>query len=571
MKNWRLTLLALPIVLGAAACGGGGDEGPVDGSTGGAPPLASCSSDSNCGASAGCVANHCVQRRSDIGKWAFEIDPPAGSGSQLTEIPAAGNKTASLTASAELTLKFQFVAGMGTAATVPQPASVLLTIPSTIPGRPDLSFQANLQQGTQTAAVLVPDAIRGRSATVTLLPLPPADQTVPPYTFTVMIPLPGAPLQPLQLPANPSTISGQLQDALNKPKANYTARAFQNGILVSTAASTTASTTNQAGGFAIALPAGLGGNNTASNVTVQLTPDAGGADPWINLQPFPLSQASTDLGVITLPSYAAANAFQVTAHGDDAARTPAVGATIRAFTALPSDDVRLTAQFLRDAYTDGSGLANLSLIPGDSNVARPYVLSVVPAAGSTWASQCLADVDVLWHGTTGAPMLLQDVTLHPRPVVTGTMVSAGGTPVGNVVVTATSGAVAASSCLGAPTTTSVTTTSTGSFTLPLDPGTYTLDYDPPGGSSVPRMTVPAVDIPAIATMDLGPVQLPTPALVEGDVISATSGAVPNATVRIFEPACDMPAGCAMKPTLRAQTQTDANGHFRAVVAASPSN
>jgi len=568
--------LAVPVLLGAVACAGGGGGGiQVDGGgtgTGGGPPLATCSSDGNCGATAGCVSNRCVPRKTDLGDWSIEIDPPAGSGSQVTELPAVGTKAGTLTASPELTLMFQFTAGTGAAAAVPQSAAVLLTVPSIIPGHPDLSFQANLQQGTQTAPLLVPDAIRKRTATVTLLPLPPADQMGPPYNFTVAIPAPGAPLLPLQLPSNPSTISGHLQNALGEAKMKYTARAFQGNVLVSTAASTTGSTNNQVGGFAVAVPAGIGtGNDAAGGVTVQLTPDPGGSDPWINLLPFPLSQANTDLGVITLPGYAVANSFQVTAHGDDATKTPAVGATIRGFTALDSGDARLTTQFLRDAYADVTGLANLSLIPGDSNVPRQYVLSVVPPAGSVWAAQCIPDVPVVWHGTTGAPTLLQDVTLHLRPVVTGTVVSASGTPVANVVVTATGGGPAASSCLAGPATTTVTTTSTGLFTLPLDPGTYTMDFDPPSGSAVPRMTRPGpIDVPPTPNTDLGLVPLPAPALVEGDVISTTGDGIPSATVRIFRPLCDT-TPCSMKPVLQAQTQTDANGHFRAIVAATPSN
>jgi hypothetical protein len=65
--------------------------------------------------------------------------------------------------------------------------------------------------------------------------------------------------------------------------------------------------------------------------------------------------------------------------------------------------------------------------------------------------------------------------------------------------------------------------------------------------------------------------------VEGDVLKApatpTTPAtpLPNATVRLFEPrvACPTMGPCA--PWLRATTQTDANGHFRAIVAAPGTN
>lgn len=572
MNRHLCAMLAALTSIGAAACAGAKDSNsPSDAGIGGAPPFATCSSDTNCGTNAGCVANRCVQRQADLGNWAIEIDPPGDSASALTEIPAAGTMPV-LQASATLMLQVSFTAGTGPTVVVPETATVIVTIPSVIPGRPDLAFQANLSPGTEAAMVLVPAAIRGRAATVTLIPVSPADQSFPPYPFTVTIPATGSNLPTQPLPTNLSTVRGQLRDALGTPKGKYTARVFRNGVFVSTTGSTSPGPDNGAGNFAVALPAGIGkGNDLTDRITLQLAPDSASADPWITFSPIALTQANTDLGTIMLPGYAGANPFQVTVHGDEQGGVgpPEIGATVRAFTALPSGDDRFTTQFYRDATTDAQGSASLSLIPGDSRVPRPYTVSVVPASGSIWASQCIANVGAPWNGVAAPLTLLQDVTLTRRPAITGTVVSAGGTPVANVVVTATGGSTAPDSCLPAASATSATTNAAGSFFLPLDPGVYQLDYEPPSGSAVPRMT--ELNVAVAADMPGRLVQLPAPALVEGDLLDATYIPLPNATVRIFEPRCEMVTPCTTPPLLRAQTLTDGNGHFRVVVAATPKN
>jgi hypothetical protein len=564
MRSAPLAALAALMSVGAVACSAAKpQDANADSGTGGAPPLVNCSADVSCGSNAACVANRCVQRISDLGSWAIEIDPPAGSGSQLTEKPAAG-RTPTIAANGELMLQVPFADSATTA--VPKSATVVVTIPSAIPGQTALAFQANLQPGVPIATVPVPDTIRGQAATVSLIPLPPADQSAPPYTFAVTIPATGSVLPRLALPSSPSIITGQVQDALHATKGNYTARAFQGDVLVSTAGSTSMTTNNAAGTFSILLPPGIGtGTDAADGVALELAPDAGSGDPWITFLPFSVTSASDILkNPVTLPSYAVTNDFQVTVHGGDPDQTPEVGAAVRAFTTFPMTDDRFNTKFFRQTNTNAGGVANLSLIPGDSRVPRTYVVSVVPAPGSLWASQCLS-ADALWNGGMAATSL-RDVTLTRRPSITGTVVSAGGTPVANVVVTAIRGKVLPTdSCLPAPGTTSVTTNAIGQFSLPLDPGNYQLEYDPPVGSAVPRWTELNVGITSSGTTRL--VQLPAPALVEGDVQSAVGQSVPNATVRIFEPRCEM-LPCTTPPLLRGQTQSDGNGHFRVVVPAS---
>jgi hypothetical protein len=260
-----------------------------------------------------------------------------------------------------------------------------------------------------------------------------------------------------------------------------------------------------------------------------------------------------------------ANPFRVTAHGDDAGQTAVPGARVRAYTTLGGGDPRLTVRFFRDGQTDASGAAQLQLIPGATVEPQRSTVSVVPPPDSLWASACVADVPAQWIGANAPAALLRDVVLKQRPVITGTVLSAGSTPVANVTVTAKGRTAATPPCLPGPAESATLTDAAGSFTLPVDPGAYRLEYDPPTGSPVPRMTELDVVVDKAQTRI---VRLPAAVVVEGDVRDAAGNPLPFATVRIYSP-CTPP--CAAPTLLRAETQADANGRFRAVVAAPSPN
>jgi hypothetical protein len=559
MTRARSTSPAALLLLAAISCAGSKDAlspGTGTGGSNGIPPVA-CSNDSQCGSAGGCVAGVCVPKSTDLDAWAVEIDPPGASGSQLTELVSLAAALPVLTADAETQLDVPFANSANGSATVPATGSVILTVPSRIPGRPDQTFSANVLPGSTTVTLLVPAGIRSLDATVRLIPSSPADQATPPFTFPITIPPSVSPLATLQLPTTLLTIRGQLLDALGQGKGQFTARAFRSGILVSTTSSTSASSGNAAGSFILMLADGVG------DLNVQLSPDGGAVDPWITLSSVAFTPPSTNLDTIVLPDYPVANSFRLAVHGGDLDQTPVSGAGVRAFTTLADGDARGSTKFVRDGSTDASGNALLSLIPGDTRP-RSYSVSIIPPAGSVWASQCLASVTAPWNGPNAPAALLQDVTLIRRPTLAGTVLSANGAPVGNVVVTATNRSAPVDSCLSGPAATSTTTNAMGAFSLPLDPGTYQLEYDPPTGSSVPRQTEMDVQVTTDANRI---VRLPTAALVAGQLQDAHNMALPNAAIRIFKPRCASTAGCTLPPQLLAETQSDATGHFRAVVAA----
>jgi hypothetical protein len=564
--NWIAAILAS---LGAMSCTSAAKDSwnsNPDGASFDAPPAITCSNDSSCGSGGACVANRCVSRAPNLATWAIEIDPPLRSGSQLTELPSLGSATLMITASSEFELTIPLRGGPSAGTALPTSAGVVVSVPSQIPGRPDLSFQSTLDldmsnPASASARVKMPDALRGRMATVSLIPLPPSDEKTPPHKFTIPIPLAGQPLFAPDPPATARALRGLVLDAINNPKVQFTARAFWNGALVSTAATTEATMTNAAGNFVLLLPVGTG-----DDITLELAPFSGTSDPWVTYPGLSLTEPSTDLGTIKLPAVLKTTPFQVTIHGGEAGDTPVSGATVRAYSTLEGGDARVSARFVRDGISDSGGTANMSLMPGDTNNPRPYTLSVVPPAGSMWATQCFDNVPAQWPGT--APVtLLRAVMLPRRAVITGSLLSASGVPVANARVAATGGDPPMPRCLAGPSSTSTTTDATGSFTLPLDPGTYQLEFDPPPGSPFPRMIESGVKVTTAPTHRV--VRLPTPVLVEGEVLKAPGIPLPDATVRIFEP---RPTTTDPGPPfLRAATQTDANGRFRAIVAAPSTN
>jgi hypothetical protein len=352
-----------------------------------------------------------------------------------------------------------------------------------------------------------------------------------------------------------------VRDAFGDPKTGYAARAFQQGFLVSSNGTTSASA-NSPGTFVLSLPAG-----TSAGIALELAPENSAPEPWITFnEPLSLTQPNTDLGVIALPGYLVANMLRLPARGNDAIRTPVADARVRAYTKLDGGDARVSTIYVRDGITDAMGGANLQLVPGPTGVPLKYTVSVVPSPGAPWASRCVDDVLVEWTGQAQASPLAE-VPLVPRPVVSGVVLSATGAPITDLVINATRTPTPAPPCLPSPTTTSVTTSATGRYELPLDPGTYQLDYIPTPGSAIPRLTVPDVMVES----DLArPVVMPAPALIEGDLRQDdTNAPLPYTTIRFFEPQCRTTAACTQPPLLRAETQSNADGHFRAIIAAPP--
>jgi hypothetical protein len=538
------------------------------------------------GSGANCSTISCVPGAINLFPLAVEITPPVGSGAALTEILTAEGSNGgqyTLLADTPSPVTATFVAAQGGA--VPGNANIVLDVHSQIPGRPDLTFQSTASTGTDPVSgrpmistqLAVPSGRlqTGAAATLSLLPLSPDDQQTPPYYASVTLNTTGPP--PVSLPSDNISLSGTLVDSVNNPlKTTFVARAFQGSTLVSSAPLITMS---NGGTFKLAIPSAVA--QAGGAVTIQLTPQSQ-TDPWFIFASFQLPTPPVgplSIGKVMLSAYTPVNQFNVLVEGTDSSRVS--GATVTAQTTLGtslSDNLtnKGSTSFARSGVTDSNGTAVLPLLPGTTDVPVNYTIAAVPPLGSPWATTCSDPknpVQAIGNGnvTTAGGQPLATLKLSPRPVLTGHVTNGYGWPVAGVTITATPGSNPTGNCtstLAAPGTT--TTDVNGAFMLPLDPGSYQLDYDPPTGSSAPRYTETGVNVAGTGTIQHDRM-LQLGGLVSGTVsLNTTHDLVPSATIKLFQPCSSSPgATCSTPPFLLGQGVSDTNGHFQIVVPVNP--
>ncbi len=534
----------------AGGWGGSLGTGGLNGGMGGA--IGSGSGATN----GGCLTDVCVAPLTNHVAWAVEVDPPSSSAYAHTQIAsrdvASDAPFVAETASA-VSVVFSAPTNGGS---VPTSANAVLTVSPIVPGRPDLVYQSTAvaTANTTTAMLLVPQDAFSTAATLSLIPLPPADQQRPVYPFSVTVSSNVA----VTLPSGDLLLSGQLLDSVqSRLPATFVAKVFQNGVQVSNAP-----LTQLDGSFQLQIPGAAAGGP----LTLELLPTS--SDPLVTSAPFAVT-AGTKLGTITLPAYVKADRFSVAVKDGT---IPLSGVSVRAQTSLGatagSGTVTGTAQYAVSGTTDAGGNVTLQLLPGST-----YAIAATPPPGSLYASECVPMVRTVAGSNSngGAPPNVKTIDVTLRPVLSGTVRTAGGTPIPNVSVSATGTPDPYPPCAAPSTATASTTTdASGRFRLPLDPGTYQLDYDPPSGSAAPRLTEWLVTVSGAGTV-LHDITLPPGALVAGSVTGASNEALSSAVVRFFQVRCTGPTDCQgpnrIPPLLIGKALTNLQGQFRMVVPA----
>lgn len=126
-----------------------------------------------------CTTTACLPLVAPSAAWTIEIDPPSSpdAGVTFTAPPPLGpDQTLHLMADSLSPVTATFTAPANTAP--PSVAAVILTVPSSIPGRPALTFQPQAtatSNNITTGSLLVPSKLvqAGVAATLALVPLPP--------------------------------------------------------------------------------------------------------------------------------------------------------------------------------------------------------------------------------------------------------------------------------------------------------------------------------------------------------------------------------------------------------------
>jgi hypothetical protein len=535
-----------------------------------------CQSDDACGEGRACSAGTCLPRAAPPATWSIELAPTSDSAAGFTElVDVALPATAfDLTATPKVTL----TGTLALDATSPPltVAHIVLTVPASIPDRPDLQLETDLRPATGPAApsfmLSIPSGAVGRAGTLRILPEAPDNLTHAAASLAVTV----APMLALPIASKTFIVRGRMLSALGDPLGGLVARAFQSGDLVSNVVATTITNNSTSDGtFTLMVPANQVGAAATQAISVELeAADADALLPHFWSKPFALA-ANADLGDVHLPALPQANGFRFVFHGDTSQDPAVTGAIVRARILL-ADDMTGTTDFVRDGLTDAAGGVTLSLFPGTTAETRPYDIAVIPAAGSAYAATCLEKFPLATGGSNA-------FVLARRTVVSGTVVGDDGTAAAGVVILATRTASAQTTACDAyasPPSETTTTVSSGGFSLFLDPGTYRFDYDPPAGAPFPRLTEtgvvvasPPSDIDggsdaadASAPTASRTVRLPPGAVVEGTLRDVAGQPLPLAAVRFYGASCADPTTCAgTGPGLEAQARADANGHYRAVI------
>jgi hypothetical protein len=543
-----------------------------------------CQSDDACGEGRACSAGTCLPRAAPPATWSIEVAPTSDSAAGFTElVDVALPATAfDLTAKPKAALAGTLVLDANTAPLTV--AHLVLTVPASIPGRPDLQFETDLKPALGSTppsfALSIPSTIVGRAGTLRILPGAPDNLTHPATSDAVTV----APTLEVPISSKTLTVKGRLLSAIGDPQGGLIARAFQGGVLVSNVVETTADTkTLNDGAFTLMVPSSQAGPATAQAISVELEAAMTDAlEPHFWTKPFALL-TNANLGDIHLPALPLPNSFRLVFHGDADQGPSVAGAIVRARTVL-TDDVTETIDFVRDGLTDAAGGITLSLFPGTNADLRLYDIAVIPPASSFYAFTCLEKFPLATGGTPTAPQnVLLD--LARRAVVSGTIVGDDGSEVAGVVIVATRTAgprPTTCDAYASPPTVTTTTGAHGAFTLNLDPGTYRFDYDPPAGAPYPRLTETGVVVaspPADGGVDggvnggsdagTGPartVRLLPSAIVEGMLRDVAGAPLPLAAVRFYDATCGDPLACGGSgPVLQAQARADSTGHYRAVI------
>jgi hypothetical protein len=528
-----------------------------------------CVSDMQCGAGSACTSGACIPRASR-GTWAIELVPRSDSSAATTQIAAVmfsdGDNV--LTADAKVSVTGDLPIGSALAGD----SHINMTVPTAIPGHPDLQFETDWSTPNSAPpppfVLTVPAGALGQVATFRLLPQPPRDAAQPPVTIQAVL-TPAINLAPVN---QSHFVTGRVVTPDPNLAGGFIARAFAGGQLVSNVDTVTSSNSNGNGGFRLEIPnqvIALG-----QPITIQITP-AGSqfTTPRFTTPAITLVDGvdNLDLGDLNLPTVGFASLFRFKVVGPD--HQPVNGATVRARTVISSDSSG-AIELVRDGSTDPAGNVDLPLVPGSDGAAQSYDVSVIPPAGSSAGIACINALAITGGAQVpggGEPPVTAVLSLPSKVLLAGTILSADGEPVSGVALGAIRTAVdPATNCASSIVAPLASTNSgpDGTFQLMVDPGTYRLDFDPPAGAAVPRLTETGVVVTA-GQDATRVVQMLSGALLTGRVLGSDGKALPSAEVRFYEIACVDQTSCfgaaRVEPILRADTHTDSAGAFRAVV------
>jgi hypothetical protein len=525
------------------------------------PTPTACIKDIDCSGGASCTNGTCIPRAAG-GSWAIELLPTSDSSAAQTQLAAvnfSNDKSNILTADAKATITGDLPEGEALIGH----SHVILTIQTPIPGHADLQFQTDwltTTSGPMPFSLTLPASTLGSNATFLLSGLSPADEAQPPENVQVKL----ATVNHLVIVHNSYYVNG----TITNPSGAFVAHALSGGQVVSNNFKIQSDNT-----FRVAIPKQVAQAPSAQPITIEVVPSGSQySTPRFTTPPITFgSNTEIIIGTLNLPAIGFAALFRFKVAGPD--QKPVFGAIVRAHTVLASDESG-SSELVRDGTTDANGNVDLPLLPALNGGNQIYDVSVIPPAGSALGVSCTSGIAINSGqnpGGSGTTPVAAQLSLPTKATLSGTIFSAAGQAVSGVAIAATRTAVDPTSNCGSSivaASASGISNPDGSFQLMIDPGTYRLDFDPPAGAAVPRLTQTGVVVTSSST-SMGSVELPSGELIMGQVHASDGSLLPSVDVRFFRLACSGADQCygpmRVEPILSAETHSDANGAFQVVV------
>ncbi len=532
-----------------------------------AVPTPSCVKDIDCSGGAACSNGTCIQRAAR-GTWAIEMLPPGDSSAAQTLLAAvnfSSEKPNQLTADAKVTITGDLPEGEAAIGD----SHVIATFQTPIPGHADLQFQTDWLTPSPFSIAL-PASMLGSDVTFLITPLPPRDLAQPPANIQTKL----AAVNHLMVDHNSFFVTGTLVTPDLKLAGGFVAHALSGGQIVSNNASVGVGD----GGFRVEIPKQVAHAAAAPSgqpITIEIVPSGSQySTPRFTTLPITVT-ANMELGNLNLPAIGFATLFRFKVAGPD--QKPVSGALVRAHTVLASDESG-SSDMVRDGTTDVNGNVDLPLLSSSNGGTQSYDVAVIPLSGSSLGISCVSGIAINGGqnpGGAGTTPVAAQLSLATKATLSGTITSPEGSVVPGVAIAATRTAVdPASNCSSSIVASSANGISKadGTFQLMIDPGTYRLDFDPPAGAAVPRLTKTGVVVAAGSTT-MGSVDLLSGELVNGKVQGPDGTPLSSIDVRFYEVVCAGSDQCfgpmRVPPILRAETRSNADGSFQAVVPVQP--
>jgi len=529
------------------------------------PPPTACVKDIDCGGGASCTNGTCIPRSAG-GSWAIELLPTSDSPAAQTQLAAvnfSNGQANVLTADAKVTITGDLPEGEALIGH----SHVILTVQTPIPGHADLQFQTDwltpvmqMQGSPSQFSLTVPASTIGSNATFLLSGLSPADVAQPPENIQTKL----ATVNHLMIDHASHYVNGTIANT----SGAFVAHALSGGQVVSNNFKVQSDNT-----FRIAIPDQVAFAPSQQPITIEVVPSGSQySSPRFTTPPITFGiNREINIGTLNLPAIGFAALFRFKVAGPD--QKPVFGAIVRAHTVLASDESG-SSELVRDGTTDANGNVDLPLLPALNGGNQIYDVSVIPPAGSAFGVSCTSGIAINGGqnpGGAGTTPVAAQLSLPPKATLSGTIFSAAGQAVSGVAIAATRTAVDPTSNCGSSivaASASGISNPDGSFQLMVDPGTYRLDFDPPAGAAVPRLTQVGVVVMSSST-SMGSVDLPSGELIMGQVHASDGSRLPSVDVRFFRLACSGADQCygptRVEPILSAETHSDANGAFQVVV------